>query len=72
METQAKQRKRDAIGNLRELADELGVATNRRKADLPKRVAPHLGGRLEYNAKGPNRARCPRPSPPPPRSFLDL
>lgn len=32
----AKGRKRDAVGNLRELADELGVTVNRRKADLTK------------------------------------
>ena len=36
MEPQAKQRKRDAVGNLRALADELGVTTNRKKADLTK------------------------------------
>lgn len=36
MEPQAKQRKRDAVGNLRVLASELGLETNRRQADLTK------------------------------------
>jgi hypothetical protein len=69
MAPQAKQRKRDAIGNLRELADELGVPANRRQADLSKFdfVAFHSavarkGSTPEHRARLDAAVRCWNPA----------
>ena len=56
MDQPSKQRKRDAVGNLRDLAVDIGVdVTGRRKADLVESESPALHQEVLVLARPPQR-----------------
>ena len=53
----AKQRKRDAVGNLRDLAAELGLQVERRRPDLTKGEFDDLQKKVTSAARTPDHKR---------------